>query len=337
MIISDSILAKVAETIAEYDLISKDEPIAVALSGGKDSIFTVLALKQLGYRVSAITIDLGYEANWGNKIQELAQALDFSTHIIETRSSAFRRQLPNETRIGLENFFVRLDEIGSEFQSVTPCTFCYNIKILALANHMRTIGIEKLAFGHHGTDAIASFLKSALMYLDRWHFSHKQFIKSNFEKLIENLKADFLVGYEHLARTEIFNNLNNLITMKVVGTDEPPRQYVNTQQYKINIIRPLFNLTEVDITNYIRLHSIKTEGSGCGHGAIAATQTPREMIHYRILRPMLELTSGNNTHGRLLELINKSLFADGTLEVNVRNERENILGAEYRFGSSAKL
>lgn len=60
---SDSIIRKTAKTVAEYSMIRRGDDVAVAVSGGKDSLSLLHVLKTLairgGYSIRAVTIDEG--------------------------------------------------------------------------------------------------------------------------------------------------------------------------------------------------------------------------------------------------------------------------------------
>ncbi len=61
----DEFLRSVREQIVVYDLIPDGTNIAVAFSGGKDSLLLCLALRELGYSYTAVSGDMGYESAWG--------------------------------------------------------------------------------------------------------------------------------------------------------------------------------------------------------------------------------------------------------------------------------
>ena len=63
--------SKVADTIKKHGLLRKNEKIAVAASGGKDSTALMLFLKRLGYGFDAIAIDEGIEGYRAHTLADL--------------------------------------------------------------------------------------------------------------------------------------------------------------------------------------------------------------------------------------------------------------------------
>ena len=61
--------------------------------------------------------------------------------------------------------------------------------------------IRYVAMGHHGTDAIASMLKSYFMYYDRWREDHIEYNNDNFMKIIQQHKTFFQID-----RTDFINS-----------------------------------------------------------------------------------------------------------------------------------
>ena len=60
---SNSILRKTAKTISKYNMIKNNDLVAVAVSGGKDSLALLNIINQMAithnFRIKAITIDEG--------------------------------------------------------------------------------------------------------------------------------------------------------------------------------------------------------------------------------------------------------------------------------------
>ncbi len=330
--VNRKILETIEKTIDSY-LMLRSEEVIIAFSGGKDSFFTTVALHQLGYKVVPVVVDMGYENNWGARIIELANAHGIRAYTIPIRNDDFKNLLPSRNLKDFEKRLTILNNIGIlTNDKITPCTQCYNIKIIAIEAFALKRGIKTIVFGHHGTDAVTSLLKSALMFIDRWENMHTTFSRRNYEILVESVKHYFLNGTKHLLSSSFFEKIERLTDMQFAATDEPPVQYIRNSYISLKIVRPLFNIFEYSIKEYQAEHSLKTEGSGCGHGATKATQTPREMVHRRIFDELPNNRDCHRIQEQLLVLAKKGIAKDGTLKLNVRNKRAELLGPNYKSG-----
>ena len=155
---------RIAEAIAEFDLIQKDDKILVGLSGGKDSSFLLYALKifqkhsALDFKLSAATVDLGFEeSNHIPYLKKLCSELDIDLKVIETEIAQY---ILNEN-------------------TNNPCSKCAHFKKGALVNYMKEEGYEKLAFGHHYDDAVETFLMSILYSGQVNALQPKRFLSDN--------------------------------------------------------------------------------------------------------------------------------------------------------------
>ncbi|MGZ7136215.1 MAG: TIGR00269 family protein [Methanobacterium sp.] len=139
----------VRNTINEYKLLDKGEKIAIALSGGKDSILTLHMLNkfrnELDLDLVAITIDEGISGyrNEGLKAAR-KNAADMDIELIE--KSFF------------EEFNFKLDDIFSHYKSA--CIPCGVFRRYLLNRTAYELGASKIATGHNMDDEIQSFIMS---------------------------------------------------------------------------------------------------------------------------------------------------------------------------------
>jgi tRNA(Ile)-lysidine synthase TilS/MesJ len=140
-------------------------------------------------------------------------------------------------------------------------------------------------------------------------------------------------------KSNFLKEIIRLTQSRLIATDEPPMQLVTHKDNILNIVRPLINVYEQDIVNYKEKNNINTEKSGCGHSLSKESQTTRELIHYSILQ---NIPINSNSEAILNELRNQieyGLDINGKLIKNVRNERNLILGENYKngFGNNIKI
>ena len=136
----------VRQAADEYNLIEDGDKIAVAVSGGKDSLALLYALAGLkrfypaSFTICAITIDIGFEMDF-TPVQRLCDELDVPFFICHTqiKDIVFHPENPN----------------GS-------CSFCANLRRGALISKALELGCTKLALGHHKEDIIYTMMMSML-------------------------------------------------------------------------------------------------------------------------------------------------------------------------------
>ena len=87
--ISKELLVPVKRAIGDFNMIEDGDAIAVGVSGGKDSLTCLLALKELQailpvkYQLHAIAIDLGWineTADW-SAIEAFCKSIDVPFHV----------------------------------------------------------------------------------------------------------------------------------------------------------------------------------------------------------------------------------------------------------------
>ena len=152
---SESVEAKVRATIAKYGMFKFDERIAVAVSGGKDSIslLQVLAsMERLHPKASlvAVTVDEGIKG-YRDEALEIASAnckkLGVDHHVVSFK----------------ELFGLTMDEIVTRTRrkvdcELTPCAYCGVLRRRALNVAARAVGAGKIATAHTLDDEVQTIL-----------------------------------------------------------------------------------------------------------------------------------------------------------------------------------
>ncbi|MGB9714173.1 MAG: TIGR00269 family protein [Candidatus Bathyarchaeales archaeon] len=151
----ESIEEKVRVTIAKYKMFNFDDKIAVAVSGGKDSVslLHVLAKIERDYpkaSLVAITVDEGIKGY---------------------RDEALKIAVENCKKLGVKHYVTSfkelygytLDEIVKRLkkrkgEGLTPCAYCGVMRRKALNMAARKLGADKLATAHTLDDETQTFL-----------------------------------------------------------------------------------------------------------------------------------------------------------------------------------
>src|ERR1700730_2073633 len=116
------------EAISEFDLLVTDEPLVVALSGGKDSLTLCLILRELGIESVPVVVDMGYAAGWAERVRAQVSSVGLDPQVIDVRRLTKR----SDANLTLTDNLAALDPLTSIGGTFTPCTYCYNAKAIAL-------------------------------------------------------------------------------------------------------------------------------------------------------------------------------------------------------------
>ena len=129
--------------IVDYDMVGEGDHVVVGLSGGKDStlLLRLMARDKIrlscNFKLSAVYVRQGF-GNDEDKLAfltKLCQELDVPFHTIET---------PVEKTI--------------EERKESPCYICSRMRRIAIFEVARSVGANKVAFGHHRDDFIETFM-----------------------------------------------------------------------------------------------------------------------------------------------------------------------------------
>lgn len=179
------VLSLVRRAIDDYHMIDDGDKIAIGISGGKDSLTLLYALKGLQhfypnkFDIVAITVDLGFENLNLDKIKELCNELEVE-YIIQ------------KTDIGKIVFDDRKES--------NPCSLCAKMRKGALNDAIKAAGCNKVAYAHHKDDVVETMMMS-LIFEGRFHtFSPVTFLDRTELTVIRPLmymnEAD-VIGFVH--------------------------------------------------------------------------------------------------------------------------------------------
>ena len=141
------VLGCMRKAIQDFNLIEDGDKVGVGLSGGKDSMLLLKALKQyqsfspVAFELEAFTVDLGFDGFDIETIKLYCKELDVPFNL-------------SETRISKIVFDVRKEK--------SPCSLCAKMRRGAIHNALVEKGFNKLAFAHHADDALDTLFLSML-------------------------------------------------------------------------------------------------------------------------------------------------------------------------------
>jgi len=137
------ILGHVRRAIEDYNMIEEGDKIAVALSGGKDSITLLKALKNLQifypkhFDLITISVNPGFDFFDENFLINLCKTIDVPLFI--------------------EKYDIKTIVFNDRCEK-NPCSLCANLRRGILNTSAKREGCNKLALGHNQDDVLETFL-----------------------------------------------------------------------------------------------------------------------------------------------------------------------------------
>jgi tRNA(Ile)-lysidine synthase TilS/MesJ len=154
------IWSKFIKAIKEYDLIQDGDKIAVAISGGKDSLLMAKLFQELykngnqNFELEFIAMDPGYHNDIRSLLEDNCKYLDIPVNIYDA------------------DIFQVADKIANDY----PCYMCARMRRGSLYGKAKELGCNKLALGHHFNDVIETTMLNLLC-------------AGNFKTMMPKLKA----------------------------------------------------------------------------------------------------------------------------------------------------
>jgi tRNA(Ile)-lysidine synthase TilS/MesJ len=141
-----TIWQKFTDAVIEYTLIEEGDRIAVAISGGKDSLLMAKLFQEIArhrkvnFSLVFLAMDPGYHPQIRELLVENCAHLGIPVQIYES------------------NIFKVIDDRAQEY----PCYLCAKMRRGSLYNRAQELGCNKLALGHHFNDVIETTMLNLL-------------------------------------------------------------------------------------------------------------------------------------------------------------------------------
>jgi len=176
------IWSKFIKAIKEYELIGDGDKIAVAISGGKDSLLMAKLFQELykngnqNFELEFIAMDPGYHPDIRKLLEENCEYLNIPVRIYDS------------------DIFQVTDRIAKEY----PCYMCARMRRGFLYGKAKELGCNKLALGHHFNDVIETTMLN-LLYAGNYKTMMPKLRAKNFEGL-ELIRPLYLVEELYIQR-----------------------------------------------------------------------------------------------------------------------------------------
>ena len=176
------IWTKFCRAIKQYELIQEGDRIAVAISGGKDSLLMAKCFQELkkhgekNFELKFIAMDPGYHPQIKELLKENLEYLEIPTEIYDS------------------GIFGVVDTVAHDY----PCYMCARMRRGSLYAKAKELGCNKLALGHHFNDVIETTLLNVL-YAGSYRTMLPKLKAKNFEGL-ELIRPLYFVEEEAIKR-----------------------------------------------------------------------------------------------------------------------------------------
>ena len=160
------IWSKFLKALNDYEMIQPGDRIAVAISGGKDSMLMAKLFQELQkfskipFEVEYIAMDPGYHPSIRELMMDNFNYLNIPIKVFET------------------DIFKIADKIAQDY----PCYMCAKMRRGALYNKTKELGCNKLALGHHFNDVIETTMLN-MLYTGTFKTMLPRLKSTNFEGL----------------------------------------------------------------------------------------------------------------------------------------------------------
>lgn len=141
------ILGAMRKAVNDYNMIQDGDKIVVGISGGKDSMTLLYALKLFQrfspakFDLYAVTLSLGFENFDITPVQEFCDKIEVPYKVVETEIAKIVFDIRKESN---------------------PCSLCAKMRRGALHDVVNELGYNKIALGHHADDAVETMFLSML-------------------------------------------------------------------------------------------------------------------------------------------------------------------------------
>lgn len=216
---SQYVTDQIERAIKSDRMFGRDEGVAVAVSGGKDSLVLWEILSRLGYRTLGLHIDLGigeYSERSRKKVEAFAagRGLPFVVHSLKDEHGA------------------GLSEIAEGLRR-PPCSACgvvkrYNMNAIAFQH-----GMPVVATGHNLDDEAARLLGNVLHWQEDYLDKQSPVLPNSHPKLVRKVKPLYRLAEREIAAWAVLQKIDYIV-------DECP----NSQGSKMLIYKDALNRLE---------------------------------------------------------------------------------------------
>ena len=160
------ILGAIRQADQKFDFFHEKDRIMLGISGGKDSMVLALAMskfsqfKSVNFEIVPVILDLGFPGFDAEPIKEYLKSIGLDLKVIDSKE------------------VYPILKANQKEEKHLPCSICSRMKKAAINKVANELGCNKVAFAHHGDDAVETLFMNEIfggrvatfqpkMYLER--------------------------------------------------------------------------------------------------------------------------------------------------------------------------
>ncbi len=216
------ILSHLRKAIEEYNMIEEGDKIAVCLSGGKDSITLLHALKALQrfypkkFELIAISVNPGFSFFNTNFLEEICHCVDIPLFIEKSNAKEIVFDIRKEKN---------------------PCSLCANLRRGVINSIAIRENCNKIALGHNQDDVLETFLLNLFYTGNISTFSPVSYMDRSKITLIRPLVYTPEKEIKRFIRKNNFEVMPKVCPMDGTSKREDMKQLIFTLSKNIPMIR----------------------------------------------------------------------------------------------------
>ena len=145
-----TVLGLIRKADQKFDFFHENDKVMIGVSGGKDSMVLLKALSQykdfkcVNFEIVPAILDLGFDGFDAKPIKKYVKSLGLELKVVDSKDvySILKAQQKDAKNL--------------------PCSICSRMKKAAINKAAKELGCNKVAFAHHGDDAIETLFMNEI-------------------------------------------------------------------------------------------------------------------------------------------------------------------------------
>ena len=145
-----SILGLIRKADQKFDFFHENDRVLIGISGGKDSMVLLKALSQyknfecVNFEIVPVILDLGFEGFDSKPIEDYVKSLGLKLKVVDSTE------------------VYKILKTQQKDAPHLPCSICSRMKKAAINKAAKDLGCNKVAFAHHGDDAVETLMMNEI-------------------------------------------------------------------------------------------------------------------------------------------------------------------------------